>query len=398
MYSKWILSQAPNTDVSQENLILRVNHAKFVVIMRNNCLIDLADQSISTSTSKVYAQVLRAIEPKIRECEIGVEDDVDMEPDLSFLPQISTDELVNAFKDSAELANALGKIDASRIDLTRSDHPKKRRKKEGESDGDEMVDGNASPDEDEDGSYSGDDDSAISSESDAVDGAAEYNPSPLPNIVSKDPHRETIRDHLLILARHPYKFLHHFPQTAVLPERWTVDYPPLAKNLAHHTVMQTITSRHGLMAARLTRILIKKGKVDEKNLCWISLLNQKVMRSYLASLHKAGMIQLQEVPRDGSRNPQRTMFLWFFDAERCKAKMLEETYKIMARCLQRARVEGDKVKGTVEKANRSDVIGKEEQFLAFQEREALERWKGVEERIWTEVGRLDDLVAVIRDF
>ena len=388
------------TDNWQDNLVLSINHDKFAVIMRSRSLISLANQSICTSTAKVYAEVLRTLEPKIRDCKEELETpDFGDGPELHALPQVSTDDIVAALRESTDLANAFGNVDTSRVNLTQNDHPKKRRKKkEPDSEDEVMVDGDASPDEDN--SDSEETLTIVSSDSEGVNGEADYDPNPAAKSSNnlKDPHRDTIRDHLLLLAQHPYKFLHHLPETPNLPERWSVSFPPLMAHLLHHALLQTITSRYGLPAARLTRLLSEKGKVDEKNLCSLSLLNQKIMRSYLTKLHQAGMIQLQEIPRDNSRNPQRTLYLWFFDIERCKAKLLQETYKTMARCLQRVRVEGEKVKSTVEKASRSDVIGREEEFLGVQEREALSKWRDMEEKIWGEVGRLDELVAMMRDF
>ena len=369
--------------------------------MRNRSLVALADQSICKSTAKVYAEVLRRLEPKVRDCKEELETpDFGDGSELHALPQVSTDDIVAALKESTDLANAFGKVDASRINLTQNDHPKKRRKKkEPDSEDEAMRDGDASPDEDEVDSDSEETLTSVSSDSEEANGEAEYDPNPSTKVkTSEDSQLNTIRDHLLLLAQHPYQFLHHFPETPILPERWTVHFPPLMAHVTRHTLLQTITSHYGLHAARLTRLLSEKGKVDEKNLCSLSLLNQKSMRSYLTTLHQSGMIQLQEVPRDNSRNPQRTLYLWFFDVERCKAKMLQETYKTMARCLQRVRVEGDKVKSTVEKASRSDVIGREEEFLGVQEREALGKWREVEEKIWGEVARLDDMVAIMRDF
>jgi len=395
------LNGAPKVDLLQDTITLRINHDKFALISRNNHLIELADQSICTSTSKVYAEVLRSIQPGVLQCkdEAGIVEDDDMRSDLSSLPQVSTDELVYTLRDSAELGKALGKVDASRIDLTQNRHRKKRRKKEADSDDEVMADGDASSDEseDEEGVSNGNA-SNISSDSDEANGQAEYNPNSHPSTVPNNTLRETIRDHLLLLTHHPLEFLHHFPQTASHPERWTVNFPALTGNVIRHTLMQNITYRHGMLATRLVRILLEEGKVGEKELCTISLIKQQTLRSYLAALHQDGVAHLQEVPRDAARTVQRTIFLWFFDIERYKAKMLEDSYKAMARCVQRARVEGDKVKATVEKANRSDVVGKEEQYLTIQEREALEKWRAVEERIWGEVGRLDDLVAVIRDY
>lgn len=368
-------------------------------MMRNDSLVDLADKSISTSTAKVYKKFLYKIESHIRECKVitAGSGGLDTDPETSPLLEVSTDKLLTLLDESSELVNALGKVNASRANHKEVDHPKKQRRKRPESHDEAMVNGKASSDEDEVVSDSADNDSAVSSDTEDSNGGTEYNEDSRLRL-PKDSHRETIRDHLLLLARHPHKFLHHLPQTPILPEKWTVHFPSLVKHLKHHTVMQTITARHHVHGARITRILAEKGKVDEKTLWTLSLLNQKEMRKYISALHKAGVIRLQEVPRDNSRNPQRTLYLWFFDEDRCESKMLEEAYKSMALCLQRARVEGDKVKGTVEKASRSDVVGREEEFLGIHEREALENWRNVETKLRSEVDRLDDLVAVIRDF
>ena len=358
--------------------------------MRNDHLVDLAGRAISTSTAGVYAQVLRTLQPQVRGCLVEPENsiEVDVELDMNSLPQVSTAELVGAIKGSPELAGALSKSDDGRFD-----HPKKRRKKEVDSEGKAVVDAGPNPEETNASNSEEDETSDLSSDPEEVDTDQKATHSHL-----QDSRSDSIRNHLLVLAMHPLSFLHHLPKTPVLPERWTVDYHTLMKNATHHILLETISSRHGLPAARLTRILFDKGKTDEKVLCSISLLAQKTMRSYLLPLHKAGMIGLQEVPRDNSRNPQRTNFLWFFDPDRCKSKLLDETYKTMARFLRRARVEGGKVKGTLEKSCRSDVVGREKEFLGVQELEALDVWRDIDERIWGEVSRLDDLVACLRDF
>lgn len=369
--------------------------------MRNDHLVKFADRTISTSTARVYAQVLRALEPKVRICREEPEDSNErsVEVDLGSLPQVSTDELVEEINDSSELVNALSKADDGRLDTAQLDHPKKRRRKERISDNGGMNDGDASHDEEDHSSNSNEENiSDLSSDPDEVNGEADFDPTALTSGFPHDPHRNTIRNHLLVLATHPFSFLHHIPKTSILPERWTVDFSSLMKNISHHTLLETITSRHGVLAARLTGILCDRGKTDEKVLCSTSLVAQKTMRSYLLPLYKAGMIGLQEVPRDNSRNPQRTNFLWFFDPDRCKAKILEEAYKVMARCLRRAKVEAENVKSTVAKANRSDVVGREEELLSVQELKALEMWRKVEETIWGQVSRLDDLIACLRDY
>ena len=368
--------------------------------MRNDSLINLAEESIGAGTSKVYAKLLHALEPKIRMCKNSdhVTKDNYEERDLTAFPHVSTEDLLLMFDDTTELTSALGYIEASMTDFEEVDHPKKRRKK-APSHEEAIADGDTSPDEDEDeeGSNSSSDDSGLVSDFDEINGDEDYQHGPL-TIVAKDPRHETIRKHLLLLARHPYKFLHHFPQTYILPERWTVDFSSVVDNIVHHTLMETITSRYGTPARRIASILHEKGRIGEKDLMWISLLPQKPMKAYIAKMHAGGMVHLQEVPRDSTRTPARTMYLWFFDAERSKVNLMEEAYKVMARHLQRAQVEGEKVKNTVEKAMRSDVVGKEEVFLSVQEREALANWRSVERQIWGEIWRLDELVAIVRDY
>ena len=366
--------------------------------MRNNQLVELAGRTISVITASVYAHVLGALEPRIQACREEPENTNELGTgiDPQFLPQISTAELEGAIRDSPELARALGKPDDGRLDMAQFDHPKKRRKKERCSEA--AIDGEVMLDEAE-ASGSNDDDNVSDASSDPKrsKGEMDVDLNALPSN-RYDPNLDAIRSHLLILAMHPLRFLHHLPKTSTLPERWTIDYPTLMNNVTRQLLLETIRSRHGLPAARLTRILFDKGKTEEKVLCSISLLTQKTMRTCLLPLHEAGMIGLQEVPRDNSRNPQRTNFLWFFDPERCKAKILEETYKTMARCLRRLRVEREKVKGTIEKASRSDVVGREEELLGVQELQALNVWKEIDKKTWGEVLRLDDLIASLRDF
>lgn len=115
-------------------------------------------------------------------------------------------------------------------------------------------------------------------------------------------------------------------------------------------------------------------------------------------MHQSGYLQLQEIPRDANRQPSRTLFLWAWDPERARAQLLEECYATMERLVRRARVERERVRETIEKASRTDVVGREKEFLAEGERVALGGWRAREERIWGEVGRLDDVVSIVRDF
>ena len=390
---------------------------------------NLAEASIGTVTSQIYAAALRILEDQLElKKQTLYSDDVNAVEDGPLpreLPQLSTNDLSTAitcsadsnlkdvcFPSPAELADSLGHADGQEIDLTAYDHRKKRRKKQVKPDTDDDSDhvqvvGFASPDEDESTDDIGDD-NVSNVESDAEDQIAseDYHPTKANPRKRRRSHSSAppkpppspLTQHLLLLAHHPYKFLHHLPATLSADEAWSVDTHALSKHLLIHSLTRTVTAKFGPLAARLVRILHQKGKVDEKTLTALSLMNQKTMRKLLSELNGEGFIELQEVPKDTQRAPMKTMFFWFFDEERCRKRVLDMTYKIMCRVLQRIAVERAKVKETVEKSERVDVQGHEDEFLAEGEKEALKGWRAREERLLGELGRLDDLVAVLRDF
>jgi DNA-directed RNA polymerase III subunit RPC3 len=392
-----------------DDIVLRVNHDKFDVMMRNQRLVELAEQCIGSTTAKVYAELLRKLESELQHCKASstIPEEVDGETDLTSLPQVATHKLEALLKEPADFAGVIAQIDPSQIDLTMIDHRKKLRRKMAAkvdlANGVTVV-GDASSDEDETEDVQKHDSEVISDDELSVS-SHEFSPvspsGPIP-----DPPVEAqnggcfsiLRQHLLLLCEHPYSFVHHVPRTSSIPEKWAVDFRSLSSTLQHLTLTSTLTSRFGSTATRLANILIAKGKLDEKALSAHSLLNVQPLRPLLTDLQKAGLFQLQEVPRDGSRQPSRTFFFWEWDAERARSKVLEDCYGAMARLVWRLRVEKGKVRALVEKAERSDVLGREEELLGKEEMMALRRWWGVAERVWGEVGRLDEMVAVLRDF
>ena len=207
----------------------------------------------------------------------------------------------------------------------------------------------------------------------------------------------SIKQHLHLLAEDEHEFVRLTEKDNGLVE-WSVDFRALSGQLRQYELEKTITARFGTVATRMVRIFLDKGKLDEKQISNLGLIHQKQMRAALTVMHEAGHLELQEVPRDNNRQPSRTMFLWYFDPERCRQLVLEQTYKTMARCLQRVKVERLAIQTLIDKAERTDVVGKEDQYLSVDERVVLSRWREKEERIIGEVGRLDELVAVLRDF
>lgn len=384
--------------------MLRINHDKFTVIARNSHFVELAEKCVGTTTSKVYAEVLRKLEPQLRKCreELTSSEDLD-EIDLSTLPQVSTHDLTALLKDGSELAAAIGVVDSAKIDLTLTDHRKKeRRKKSADPDSAHAntVVGQASSDENENENDYDSTNSDIQSEADSISSLSYSSPSKEINSLTSSNRAAmaALRQHLLLLCEHPHQFLHHVSRNATVSEKWAVNFSALSSTLLDVALTQIISARFGPLATRLINILTAKGKLDEKTLTTLGLLNQKAMRALLTAMHQAGYLQLQEIPRDNNRQPSRTLFLWYWDAARAGARLLEESYAAMSRHVRRARVERERVRETVEKATRTDVVGKEEEFLGEGERHALGLWRAKEERLWGQVGRLDEIVAIVREF
>ena len=394
-----------------------MNYDKFAVIMRNQQLIELCGKSISQTTAKVYAEVLQRIETKIRQCKSFRSSlEVDEGFDPSNLPQIATHELGTLLRSpSIAFTQSIAHVSPEKMDQTNFDRLEPLSKKSSNiSNAKEEAavnDGASSGDEENEGDFA----FSGSSPSDAESFPSSFSIGPEPkysvptvavpestainsNLASNRTLFSHIRQHLLLLCEHPYHFLHRLPRTSSAPEKWTVDFPTLSSTLSHMAITQIASSRYGPLAARLINILTQKGKLDDKTLSTYGLMNLKTMRSLLNSMQLSGLIQIQEIPRDANRQPSRTLYLWSFDLERAKHRVLEDCYLATDRLVRRLRIEKDKVRSLIEKAGRSDVQGREEEFLTEAEMGALRKWRAVEEQIWGQVGRLDDIMCILRDY
>ncbi|KAL9579742.1 MAG: hypothetical protein Q9212_004931 [Teloschistes hypoglaucus] len=412
------------------DLTLRINHEKFTIVLRNQQLAALVDEFISPITATVYADLLRIADPQLRKCKDEFDDlHEDGEINLQLFPKVSTHELDHLLLDLPDLSNSLGSAAPGKIDLRHFGHPRKKLNPqdplaseigEEESENENMSGmANGEGDESEDLLVDGHSGSSVSSDSEPEEPdtkrtsgrkrrykTPDTTPDNTPKTNGAKSRDHPIRQHLLLLAEQSNRFLIHMPRTSRDHERWAIPYPDLSKLLFQNALLSITTSRFGPLAGRLLRILCTQGenktanpKLDEKMLVLLSLIPQKKMRTILHNMHRAGHIELQEVPKDSNqRRPGSTMFFWFFDPERCRARMLEECYKTMGNLVRRVRVERERVRGVVEKSERTDVVGREEEFLGEGELKALREWREREERIWGEVVRLDNLVAVLRDF
>ncbi|EXJ93339.1 hypothetical protein A1O1_01731 [Capronia coronata CBS 617.96] len=206
-------------------------------------------------------------------------------------------------------------------------------------------------------------------------------------------HYSQIDQHLAVLAEGPFSFLSQEPGGG----QWLLHRSRLSNFLRDGELMRFMGESLSGPALRILRMLMDKGKLDEKSLQEIGLLGAKELRQCLAQLQLMGYLELQEVPREPQRQPNRTIFLWFYDAERVRKVVLGRLYKTMARLFQRLHLERERLASTLSKVERTDVQGSEEEMLSQAELQVLFKWRQKEAWFMTEINRLDESVVILRD-
>lgn len=204
-----------------------------------------------------------------------------------------------------------------------------------------------------------------------------------------------IREYLWSLADDPRGFIAYSSSPS---REWEVPLARLNQILIQHELEETVTHTFGSMGTKVLRVLRDKGRLDEKQISTFGLLRPKDIRPVLTAMQERGYLELQEVPKDNSRQTSKSLWFWYADPNRARQNLLQATYKAMSRCLQRTKMQRAEFTLVVDKADRLDIRGKEDAHLTRSERMTLAKWKEIEERLLVQLGRLDDMVAVLRDF
>jgi DNA-directed RNA polymerase III subunit RPC3 len=329
-----------------------VNYEKLDVALRNAQFLELARQCAPPASLEIYDCLLRRIEYQTPRCRETYEIPREGEEGEQYSAPIQLSAIVNDVDPQLDLAGCIGPMNP-----TSASNRRKR------------------PLEDETNGVNGDD---------YEDESTEQNRA------------YQIDQHLSYLSQAPFNLTTKHNIGGL--DTWRIAFRGLARKLRHLELERMIESRYGDVALRVIRVLHAKGRLDEKRLQEISLLPFKDLRQTLASMQTGGFVDLQEVPRDAQRQPSKTIYLWYYDPDRVCSSILEDTYKAMSRCLQRIKFERERERDFLEKTERTDVKGHEEEFLSEAELEHLRNWKAKEALLLAEVSRLDDMVAVFRDY
>jgi DNA-directed RNA polymerase III subunit RPC3 len=398
--------------LTKPNLTLRINYEKCTVALRNQRLVELADVRIGETTSQVYAELLRLLEDRIPRCRLDPK--IDDVSDLGDGPAVTTMEVAACLNKSIDVGNGIGKVSGDSVDtraLERSGKSKKRKADETE------VEGEASEDEDE----SGDDadangngnvpevDQEESDGDDPFEDDAVMKPPKRPKVTFQEklPKPEQfgdrqnrtaqVKNHLQLLANDTCGFLKKGGSRG--QGEWTVNYERIIEYLREAELDQMLLENFGRGGHRLARMMRKLGKLEEKQLPGLAFMKQKDIRTKLAEMQMAGMVDIQEVPRDAGRTTSRTMFLWYFDTERVSAILLDSLYKCMSRSFQRLDIERRRIHEILIAMQRQDTKGKApEEYLELEPLNRLRAFQDKEELLLTQIGRLDELIGIFRDY
>ncbi|KAI1084370.1 RNA polymerase III subunit RPC82-domain-containing protein [Whalleya microplaca] len=391
--------------LDETDTVVRLNYDKCLVELRNQRLVRYAEDFIGEITAEVYASLLAALSKKVTRCQLDRSTQIEGEDDDSASgPSVTTQEIFEHLSPSVNVLAGIGKPEDCPIDLRYAErirrYPPQLKNSTLQAtleEGDEVV---GSDDEDYD--HSGEAILSLGANGDTAETSTARNGSRNTKVKFDDgvpvgTHRlHQMRQHLLILAQSKQGFVRHCGGRDF--GEWTVDFEPLMQHLKFVELDTMIEESFGRQGLRLTRILREKGKIDDKTLPNIALMRKPDVHVKMAEMEMAGFLDVQEVPRDNNRAAARTIFFWFFDQQRTIQRTLDNTYKAMVRCMQRLDVERRKKMNVLQVVERKDVRGMEEEKLRGDIYNEYVAFLDVEKKLLGQVAKLDDVVAVFRDF
>jgi DNA-directed RNA polymerase III subunit RPC3 len=362
------------------NMSIGVNLAKCVVAMRSELLVQHAKRYLGYITAEVYRALLTALESKVRSVREDLVHYEDEDEEEEAQPVASVMEVAEFVDPNLDLAAG---INGAKSDLPNGG-PKAKKKGVIEYDNDFTDIGiKNEPGSDDEGT----------------------------NGYSSMRNKNKRLD-LKLLEEHDKEFCRR-PGAAGQSE-WRVNFPVLSKILLNAEIDTTIDRRFGPAAVRVARMLRQEGRLEEKGVAQKCLKHVKEIRGILAQMQAAGFLESQEVPKDQYRQPTRSLYLWFFDEKKVAQLVLHQAYQGIARCMQRMDVEQEKFQQILDKRERlramnpdaakNFIIGKTGMLeedgapLSGVEKQQIALWRETQEKLLTQVKRLDDVVGVVRDF
>ncbi|KAF7562710.1 hypothetical protein G7046_g1409 [Stylonectria norvegica] len=384
------------------SVIVRVNHEKCLVELRNQRLACFAAETLGEVTGEVYRTLLELLTTKFSTQFSRCRPDSLLDDQVAG-PQVAvtTMEIMEHLDESINVQYGIGKAPREKIDF-QSAEKVRAAAPEPDDESDDSDSGAPArtasripPSDDDDSDESDDEEVPRPQAAPKTNGKSKVKFEDSEPVV-KESRADQMRHHLLLLAESKHQFVRHCGASG--RGQWTVDFALLMDRLRESELDAVIEQSHGREGLRLTRILREKGKLDEKTLPSAAFMKKSDMQAKMLAMQMAGIVDVQEVPRDNSRLANRTFFFWFFDMERTKTHVLDDVYKAMQRCLQTLQVERFKQRNILSFVERKDVQGKEEEVMTAEHYNKYNMHLEAQDRLLGQVMRLDELVAVLRDY
>ncbi|KAK3644204.1 RNA polymerase III subunit C82 [Elasticomyces elasticus] len=361
-------SSAPKLSL---DLIVRVDFTRCALGLRSRRLHQLARRVLGNATGAVYGALLKCVERKVRIIRSEPAEDPDAD---KILPSANLNEIAESLDREVDLGSSIKGVGGN-----------KHLKPNGTG-----MKGKKNQVVDDEFAEIGIKEELSESEDDepTTNGLSSYR--------SHAKRVKMIEAHLMLLEEHPKGFCKRARAGSTSTD-WGIDFDDLMDGLIEAELDDTITAKFGKKSLRVVRMLRERGRLEEKQVASFAMMRVKDVRSVLTELQSEGLADAQELPKDNQRQPSRTTYLWYFDTQRAQSLILQQTYKAMARTLQRIPVERDRFRTIIEKAERTDVKDHEQEKLGQGERAYLREWREVEERLLTQVARMDEVVVILRD-
>jgi DNA-directed RNA polymerase III subunit RPC3 len=374
------------------NVVVRINHERCLVELRNQRLAEFATEMLGEVTGEVYRTVLDLLTSDFPRCR---PDPLLDEVAAGQQPTVTTVDIFEHLDEDVNVQAGIGKAPRDKID---SQSAERIRETVPDSDYD-SDDSDAGPpgrkktfDVDEEDDEWAEDDEELGATNGQQESKVRFEDATNGN----DSRISQMRRHLLLLAESKYPFIRHCGMYG--RGQWTVDFDRLVGKLRETELDAIIEQSHGRHGLRLTRILREKGKLDEKMLPAAALMKKGDVQGKMLAMQMAGIVDVQEVPKDSSRLANRTLFFWYFDKERAQTQALDDIYKAMLRCLQTLEVERHKERNILSFVERKDVQGKEEEVMTAEHYNKYNTHLEVQNKLLGQLMRLDELVSVLRDY
>ncbi len=343
------------------DLVVRANFERCTVALRTDALAAAAENEFGTIPSQVYGTLLRTLEDKVPRCKQI--DELKEDEDAS-TNSVTVSQLATVLDSNINVSQGIGIVPPEWAKLKPGDMPSQfngKRKRGYESPADSEDEGEGVRDMD-----------------------------------SKQSRMTRLKDHLGLVSIDRQDLLKRLSNDGL--GEFTVPFEQATAFLKETELDTYIAATFGKQGLRLSHVLRKYGKLDEKQIHKIALMKQGEVRKTLIRMQMAGFADIQEVPKDAMRTPNRTIFLWWFDTERVQVHVLDNICKTICRCLEVLEAERYKARDIIAMANRSDVVANEIEVLTPEHLKELTAFRVKEQHLTAQINRLDQLVGIYKDF